>query len=49
LPRSGATVLEWKLTVSQPDPLPQQLDSMRMAELVGREAPPAARLNSHLV
>ena len=33
----------------QRDALMQQLDSVRMAELVGREAPPDARLNRDLV
>jgi hypothetical protein len=33
----------------QRDPLVQQLDSVRMAELVGREAPPDACLDRYLV
>ena len=47
--RGEVRVPELALDQRQRDPFMQQLDSVRMAELVGREAPPDARLNRHLV
>ena len=47
--RGEVRVPQLALDQRQRDPLAQQLDSVRMAELVGREAPPDARLNRDLV
>ena len=47
--RGEVRVPELALDQRQRDPLRQQLDSMRVAELIGRKAPSDARLNRHLV
>ena len=47
--RGEVRVPELALDQRQRDPLTKQLDSTRMAELVGRYTPPDARLNRHLV
>jgi len=47
--RGQMRVPQLALDQRQRDPLTQQLDSMRMTELVGREAAPDARLNRDLV
>jgi hypothetical protein len=50
LPGCGQVrVPQLALDQRQRDPLTQQLDRVRMAELVGREAPPDARLNRQMV
>ena len=47
--RGQVRVPQLALDQRQRDALMQQFDSVRMVELVGREAPPDARLNRHLV
>ena len=47
--RGQMRVPQLALDQRQRDPLMQQLDSVRMAELVGREAPPDVRLKRDLV
>ena len=47
--RGQVRVPQLALDQRQRDPLTQQLDRMRMAELVRREPPADARLNRHLL